>query len=413
MKHFYIFLFLFIICTALLFGCNKQHAGTEKDRQYENTGIDQEADIASQSTVEHNTNSNINSNIDSHIDATFESEIYNGMTRIDASIWINDDLQYQDLVHNMIAVCKQTDPQGSFLLANDQDILFMAGLNALEIDGETPVNPYTTYEIASLTKQFTAAAILQLEAQGRLSTSDTLGKYFPDFVNGADITIDELLHMRSGLVDYYTEYETFFADADETRINQIRNGQIDDQTFLSYLYQTELKFAPGSQMQYCNTNYLLLAMIMEQTSHMTYEEYIQQNFFDKCNMTNSTCCEVGNLTSVPEIKDGYTKLGRLCRGAGDIHSNVIDLLNWERMLHQGKILDENQLNKMFDMQDNYGCGFMGDDFGNHFHTGGLESYESFVGIFETETYGRLYLIQLYPCKNNELSITSFIHACTQ
>lgn len=56
---------------------------------------------------------------------------------------------------------------------------------------------------------------------------------------------------------------------------------------------------------------------------------------------------------------------------------------------------------------------MGDDFGNHFHTGGLESYESFVGIFETETYGRLYLIQLYPCKNNELSITSFIHACTQ
>ena len=189
MKHFYTFLFLFIICTTLLFGCNKQHAGTEKDRQYENTGIDQESDIASQSTVEHNTNSNINSNID----AAIESKIYNGMTRIDASIWISDDLQYQDLVHNMIAVCKQTDPQGSFLLANDQDILFMAGLNALEIDGETPVNPYTTYEIASLTKQFTAAAILQLEAQGRLSTSDTLGKYFPDFTNGADITIDELL----------------------------------------------------------------------------------------------------------------------------------------------------------------------------------------------------------------------------
>lgn len=52
------------------------------------------------------------------------------------------------------------------------------------------------------------------------------------------------------------------------------------------------------------------------------------------------------------------------------------------MLHQGKILDENQLNKMFDMQDNYGCGFMGDDFGNHFHTGGLESYESFIGILK-------------------------------
>lgn len=408
MKQYKILFTIGLLTIALISGCGKKEGHD-----------DSKSSSAQDSSLSESSLSNVNPLIINDFKLIKDSvsanqvnfEICEGLKKIDTNLFVSEDAKYTDITADLINICSTYKPQGSFLVASDEDIIFIAGLNSFEKDDVTVVNPYTTYQIASLTKQFTAASILKLESEGKLSTSDTLDQYFPKFKQGANITLDEMLHMRSGLVDYYTEYETFFAGASEDTIEEMYNGIMDNESFLSYLYKTDLKFEPDTQMQYCNTNYILLAMIIENISGLSYDQYVQQNFFDLCDMKNTSSCKVGDLTSKPAIPGGDTKLGKLCRGAGDMHSNVVDLLSWERMLHQGKVIDEKQLNRMFEMKDHYGYGFMGDDSKNHYHTGGLDSYEAFVGIFETESYGRLYLIQLYASRGNDASINAFIDTC--
>ncbi len=321
-------------------------------------------------------------------------DLFTGGSFDEYMVWTTDDERYSDLISQLSAKC-ETLFEGSFLVATDDQVIYAGGWNSIETNGKTRVNPFTTYEIGSLTKQFTAACILQQVQAGNLRTDETIDKYFPEFPHASRITIDNLLHMDSGIVDYNNNPYKFFENNGVNAIKSFRDGELSDEEILSYLNRTELEFEPGEKMAYSNTNYYLLALILEQVTGQPYKEYVQKNIFDVCGMEYSTSCEVGNITSVPAKMSGgeYMKTGKNARGAGDMHSNVCDMLLWDRALMSNKIIDEKQMEYMFKMREGYSCGWI--DMGGYIeHTGGTIAYVTCNSILEVEGVGNVYIISM-------------------
>lgn len=323
-------------------------------------------------------------------------DLFTGGSFDEHMVWTTDDEQYSDLISLLERKCGPV-LEGSFLVATDEKVIYAGGWNSIETDGKTRVNPFTTYEIGSLTKQFMAACILQQVQAGNLSTDETIDKYFPEFPHASKITIDNLLHMDSGIVDYNNNAYEFFKNSGINARDILYKGNITDAEILDYMNRTELDFEPGTKMEYSNTNYFLLALILEQVTGQTYEEYMQKNVFDVCGMLSSTCCEVGNITSVPAEQSGgeYMKIGRACRGAGDIHSSVSDILLWNRALFGNKIIDAEQLGYMLEMRNGYSCGWM-DMEGYIEHSGGTIAYSSLNTVLQVEGIGNVYVITMLP-----------------
>ncbi len=336
--------------------------------------------------------------VNENIPEEYRKIFVNGSFDETTTLWASDDQRYSEMIADLHTFCGE-ESVGSVLVATDKEIIFAGGFNAVEVDGETTVNPFTTYEIGSMTKQITAAAILQQAAKGNLSVDDTLDKFFPDYPEGSKVKVDNLLHMDSGIEEFLRTPQ-YFRGATQEEKDAFSNGQMSDEDVLSYLYKLPLNYTPGQLFSYSNTNYYLLALILEKASGMPYEEYIRENIFDVCGMANSTCVEVGNITSVPfgELDMGYMKTQMCCRGAGDIHSNVCDILLWDRaLLSGGKILDSEQLDYMTELRKGYSCGWMSEAADQYIgHAGSTWSYVSQNTVFFSEELGNVYVIQMCP-----------------
>lgn len=341
--------------------------------------------------------------------------------------WFSEDEDLKPLVNIMKRECsKSPEIKGSYILATDDRIVFIGGINSTDVNGNK-VDAYTTYEIGSLTKAFTAAAILQLSEQEKLSLDDTLDKFFPEFEYGCDITIYQLLHMQSGLRRDFVSEETFLDDNGDRDIEEFRRYYYDgftDEELLAMLFDDEPDFEPGTKYSYSNTGYTLLAMIIEKTTGKSYAEYVKENIFDKCGMEHTSSMTVGDVTSVPEyVPDNdapdedpykivdtlYMQLIKPGRGVGDIHSCVADMLSFDRALINGKLIDEESLDEMFNIDMGYGCGWI--QFPHHenvfYHGGETYVYKGYNMLCKTEKYGNLYLIQLHPT----IAVDEFSNEC--
>ncbi|NLW11459.1 MAG: beta-lactamase family protein [Clostridiaceae bacterium] len=335
------------------------------------------------------------------------------LAKANESTWISEDAAYTDLIAEITDYCSSHNVKGSFMIANDEQVIYAAGMNSKDINGDT-VTPYTTYRIASLTKQFTAACILQQVEKGELSLDDTLQPFFPDYPYAVDITIYDLLHMRSGIADYVNESSVFFGNATDEELDMIFSDKITEETILEYLYEAELIFTPGSKMQYSNTNYFLLALILEQVSGSSYDDYMQKNIFNVCDMENTTCLGDDDLTSIPDNGIDYTMqqtstIGS--KGSGDINSSVIDMLKWNRALMGQKLLNSEMLELMFDTEDYYGCGWVQLQDDNYYHTGSSLGYESVNALLRGNQESNLYVVLLFPSRNNEYNVDSLLKIC--
>ena len=305
-------------------------------------------------------------------------------------VWTTDDERYSDLINLLSEKCESAF-EGSLLVATDDRVIYAGGFNTTETDGKTRVNPFTTYEIGSVTKQFMAACILQQVQEGTIRTDETIDKYFPEFPHGSLITVQNLLDMESGIVDYANEGYSFFDD--NSQFEAYNKGEMTDETMLSLINKRPLNFTPGERFAYCNTNYSLLALILEQVTGKTYKEYIEQNIFEVCGMQSSTTMEVGNITSVPANGGEYFAVSRFVRGAGDIHSNVCDILLWDRALMSNKIINSEQLQYMTEMRNGfYSCGWMPGKSGNIQHDGETHSYYTRNAVLHVEDIGNVYVI---------------------
>lgn len=245
----------------------------------------------------------------------------------------------------------------------------------------------TTMYIGSISKQFCAAAILSLRDQGKLSVDDTLDKYFPEYSNGKDITLKNLLSMRSGIPDMVCKVEDVSPDKTEEENTAV---------IKEWIFSQSLEFEPDSSYKYSNSNYFLLSNIVEQVSGQGYNNFIRENFFEPLGMTHSGF--VNEVKDSPEWASGLTydtfTAGEasegLTKGAGDIASNAIDMDKWMTALRSGKLISPESYREMTtnyspDFAKEYGFGMFVSFCGGVGHSGLIGSYTSFDYI--NEEYG--------------------------
>ena len=243
---------------------------------------------------------------------------------------------------------------GTILIAKSGKTLLSKGYGLANYELNVPNTPQTKFHIASVSKTFTAAAIMMLQERGLLNVSDPLTKFIPDYPNGDKITVHHLLTNTSGIpnINNFPDYDAWskFPHTPEDLIEKFRNKPLD--------------FNPGARgYTESNGNYNLLAYIIEKLSGKSYGEFLAENIFAPLDMKDT------GHDSRPEVTlknraDGYVPVGiselenapyinwTIKTGNGSIYSTVEDLYKWDRSLYTEKILKKATIEKMFN--ESYG-----------------------------------------------------------
>lgn len=240
---------------------------------------------------------------------------------------------------------------GSVLVAQHGKVLFSKSYGSADLEWNIPNTPTTRFNIASMTKQFTAAAVLLLEDRGKLRTDDLLTKYFPDApAPWAKITIYNLLTHTSGISDDAAKYTPATLGAPDSLV----------------LLDKPLSFQPGEKWSYVNTGYLILGYLIEKISGQTYADFLHGNIFQPLGMNDSGLDSY--VTVIPHRASPYwpgasgienAERPNLAGGfaAGSIYSTTEDLLRWEEGLFGGKVLSAASLRKLTTpFRNDYACG---------------------------------------------------------
>ena len=250
---------------------------------------------------------------------------------------------------------------------------------ALTVDASMP--------IGSVSKQFCAAAVMLLCDQKKLSVDNTLDKYFPEYTNGKKLTVKNLLNMSSGLTNYLE-----LVNPADTSTNEAENIKM----LKKAIFDKELVFEPGSDYQYSNSNYLLLAEIVEQISGVPYHDYLRKSFFEPLEMTHTGFTDEisGNpawsfaLSETESTEEGFYTPG-ITKGAGDVVSNAEDMEKWMRGLSGGKVISSEAYTQMTqdvnpDSFEEYGYGLWHMPFGGAGHVGQIPPHFGAVDYINTE-----------------------------
>ncbi len=240
---------------------------------------------------------------------------------------------------------------GSILVAREGKIIHRNGYGFANYEQQILNTPDTQFLIASLTKQFTALAILQLQEQGMLNIEDTVDTYLPDFPNGSKIRIKQLLNHSSGIYNFTDQWK------------QIRYSNLSLNELQLTFNHKPLEFEPGSEVKYSNSGYILAGLIIEVLSGQPYSEYITHNIFEPLGMNNSGFGLLENPTS--NIAVGYNDeqvldLTNLTNtyAAGAISSSVNDLYLWGTSFDEKPLINKNNLLTIFPInRKGLGLGF--------------------------------------------------------
>ncbi|GAB4208090.1 MAG: serine hydrolase domain-containing protein [Roseiflexaceae bacterium] len=243
---------------------------------------------------------------------------------------------------------------GAVLVARDGRVLLRDGYGLADIANGTPNTPTTRFRLASVSKQFTAMAIMQLQAQGRLHVTDRACDYVPDCPdNWRTITIRQLLTHTSGIPDY-----TSLAGFSATQATPAAPA-----TLAARVRDLPLLFPPGSSYSYGNTTYVLLGMIIERASGRAYADVLRDGIFAPLQMRDSG---VSQGAGDPGAALGYHGVdtpsapldASTLFGAGALYSTVDDLYRWSQALEGERLLPAALRNEMFTpVANDYGYGW--------------------------------------------------------
>ena len=237
-------------------------------------------------------------------------------------------------------LAKPGSPGCAVAVSRDAKILYESGYGLANIEQNVPITPQTIFDIGSTSKQFTAASILLLEKQGKLSLHDDVRKYLPELPDyGKKITILQLLNHTSGLRDYLTLFELAGISLDGVTT--------DDDALALITRQKALNFDPGSDWRYSNTGYFLLSLIVKRVSGQSLHDFAAENIFAPLGMSRTLFRDdhtllVPNRALAYEPKDdgsGFTLDVSYFEQTGDgaVHTSVEDLLKWDENFYSGKI----------------------------------------------------------------------------
>lgn len=274
---------------------------------------------------------------------------------------------------------------GTVLVARNDRVLLNKGYGHANREWAVPNGPDTKFRIASITKQFTAAAILLLAERGKLRIDDRISRYLPD-APGAwkDITVFHLLSHTSGIPDL-TRFENF-PDIQASPTTAARS--------IASFRDKPLEFAPGERFSYSSSGYILLGYLIEQLSGQSYDRFLQEAIFTPLGMKDSGYDR--NATVMERRASGYTvtKAGvehaeyvdmSLPYAAGALYSTTQDLLRWQRALYGGKLLSPASLKTMTTAyKDDNALGLEVMNRGGVqeiSHTGHIQGFRSFLGRY--------------------------------
>ena len=247
---------------------------------------------------------------------------------------------------------------GSILIAAHGKVLFEKPYGMANYELSVPNSLHTRFHVASVSKSFTAAAILLLQQRGLLSLNDPLTKFVPDYPAGEKITIHHLLTHTSGIpnVNSFPEYQ----DLSRKRLSLVE--------IIGLFRNKPLDFPPGARFSYSNSNYNLLAFIIEKVSGKSYGEFLRQYIFLPLGM-DSTANDDGSGGLILDRAYGYVPVRMrdlenapyldwsIKTGNGSLYSTVDDLYRWDRAMYGDKLLDKNSRDKMFTDYGGFGYGW--------------------------------------------------------
>jgi CubicO group peptidase (beta-lactamase class C family) len=244
---------------------------------------------------------------------------------------------------------REGSPGVAVLISDGGKTVFQKCLGLASVENSVPITPATRFNLASASKQFTAAAVLLVEEEGLLSQDDDIRLYMPELPDlGSPITISNLIHQTSGLWDYWQVLQFVgFARWDYLNV---------DQMLTLMEHQEELKFEPGTRWDYCNSNYTLLAQIVERVTGQPFDRWTTEHIFKPLGMADtrfySDCFELIPDVAVPYERagDGF-KSGRLAdvafAGQGHAYSTIGDMALWFDALRTGRIGGPGFVEKMY------------------------------------------------------------------
>ncbi|MBL4633316.1 MAG: beta-lactamase family protein [Kofleriaceae bacterium] len=274
----------------------------------------------------------------------------------------------------------------SIAISQGAEVLFEQGYGYEHIQEKIEASSKTVYRIGSVTKQFTAVAILKLAEDGKLSLSDPVTKHIPSYpMHGKTITILNLLTHTSGIKSY--------TSIDSWRKEMSKNKS--PQEMLTIFKDLPLEFEPGTQFSYSNSGYFLLGAIVEAVTNLTYANYMETEVFSPAGLKYTHYCTPEKAVTNRALGYQLSPNGLILDSslsmtqpysAGAICSTVGDLILWRKALNTNKILSKSsmtQMNKVNLLSDGtptgYGLGvFIGslDDHPSIFHGGAINGFSA-------------------------------------
>ncbi len=261
----------------------------------------------------------------------------------------NQDNQLEKSVDSLVLPqFKSNEPGVSILIAKQGQILYKKAFGSANVEMNVPLQPDMIFRIGSITKQFTAIAILQLVEQGKISLQDSVQKYIKDFPSKASvITIENLLTHTSGIFDYSSLNDPS---------PYIERWDFTPKFILDKFKNLPLDFKPGTRYNYSNSGYLLLGLIIEIVSQKSYHIFIEENILKPLGLSHTFYANENTI--IPKRVTGYTKdkgfyencdyqstsFGYAC---GDLLSNTDDLYKWNSALIEYKLVNKATLDKAF------------------------------------------------------------------
>ncbi|HKD79628.1 MAG TPA: serine hydrolase domain-containing protein [Candidatus Angelobacter sp.] len=243
----------------------------------------------------------------------------------------------------------QDAPGGAVLVLERGRVVFERGYGLTDMRSRQKITPATNFRLASVTKQFTAMAVMLLVHDRKLSYDETLSGVFPDFpAYGKKITVRELLQHTSGLKDY----EDLMPPANPNM--PVEEIQIQDAGVLDLLkQQTETKFPSGTKWDYSNSGYVLLGLIVKKVSAKTFPAFLRERIFQPLGMSN-TVAYVRGKNQVINRAFGHSRDRREWRetdqsptsatlGDGGIYSSLEDMAKWDRALREHTLLSAQEM----------------------------------------------------------------------
>ncbi len=295
---------------------------------------------------------------------------------------------------------------GVVLVARNGVPLLEKGYGLASQELAVPNTTATKFLIGSVTKQFTAAAILQLQEQGKLSVQDPISKYLPSWpkATGDRVTIHQLLSQTSGIPSYTDDAELMARRAVEMSLDEL----------CASFRDKPLDFEPGTSWKYSNSGYVVLGLIIEAVSGEPYEQYLRAHVLEPAGMRDTGYAH--NETVIPNRacgqawQDGkWTNTLRVAMSvpyaAGALYATAADLLRWDQALYGEKVLSARSKEQMFTpVRENYGYGEMIlDRFGHReiMHGGGIDGFTTHLARYPDD---RLTVIVM--CNNESVQASA-------